>query len=124
MAELNRSPWEQTPERVREDLHGGTAAGINYGTQGPHSEWTTKTAFDVKELHERLQGIRDDDLKQIPVLPEGTRLEQGAKYIDLRDTAPREFTARADQTVHAGEWVAPKDAVPYPLWNRLAGRSS
>src|SRR5437667_7810699 len=80
-----------------------------------------KTAYEIKNLHDRLQDLHDDDLKQVPILPEGARLEQGATYIDLREHDPREFTARADMVAGPANWYVPKTEVDYQLWNRLIG---
>ena len=60
-------------------------------------------------------------VKQIPILPRGSRLEQGATYTDLRDPEPREFTATGDMQAGPGNWYVPKSAVDYQLWNRLIG---
>jgi hypothetical protein len=54
-------------------------------------------------------------------LPEGSRLEQGAKYIDLADPARRQFTATGDVHVQPGGYYVPKHEVDYVLWNRLIG---
>ena len=111
------------PEGWRADLNPDLMAGENVGLQGPHPEKAggVKTAYDIKNLHDRLQTLHDDDLKQVPILPEGTRLEQGATYIDLRQRDPREFTARADMVAGPANWYVPKTEVDYQLWNRLIG---
>ena len=75
-------------------------------------------------MHRLLEGITDDGLKQIPVLWDGTRLEQGATYIDLRDPQRREFRATGDMVATPEHWYVPKDAVDYELWNRLVGVSN
>jgi hypothetical protein len=69
------------------------------GNLGPHSEKAggIRTAYELKAAHRSLKGLTDDELKQIPILPVGTRQEQGATYIDLKDHDPQEITAR-------GEW--------------------
>ena len=77
--------------------------------------------YDIKNIHRRLQDFTDDELKGIPVLPAGTRLEQGATYIDLRDPEPKEFTARADMVAGPSNYYVPKTEVDYQLWNRLIG---
>ena len=96
-------------------------AGQNLGLENPHPEQDSRTAYDLKEAHRMLEGITDDGLKQIPVLPEGARLEQGATYIDLRDPQRREFKATGDMVADRDHWYVPKDAVDYQLWNRLIG---
>ncbi|MEN9567373.1 MAG: hypothetical protein RLZZ69_2569 [Cyanobacteriota bacterium] len=35
------------------------------------------TAYEIKELHGKLEDFTSDELKQIPVLKLGTRLQQG-----------------------------------------------
>jgi len=89
---------------------------------GPHPERNHPgTAYDVAELHDLLSGFRDDELKRIPVLPPGSRLEQGATYLDLGDGERAEFRATGDMEVRANEWIVPKSAVDSALWNRLRG---
>ena len=111
------------PEGWRADLNPDLMAGQNVDLQGPHPEKASgvKTAYDIKNLHDRLQDLHDDDLKQVPILPEGTSLEQGATYIDLREHDPQEFTARADMVAGPANWYVPKTEVDYQLWNRLIG---
>ena len=107
-----------------EDLHPDPGAGVNDWTQTHHAHSSPLTAFDVKDAHDRLQGWEDEDLKQIPVLPAGTRLEQGAVYINLRQPQPAEMMARGDLVAGDGDWYVPKSGVPYWLWNRLIGISN
>ena len=78
-----------------------------------------RTAFDVKPVHRALDGLNDEELKQIPVLEAGTRLQQGATYLDL---ARGEFTATGEMAVGSGQKVVPKDGVHYDTWNKLVGR--
>jgi hypothetical protein len=82
-----------------------------------------RTAYDVKEIHRSLADFSDDDLKQIPILPEGTRLEQGATYIDLAEERPSEVKVNAGVVARAGQYYVPKDRVPYTIWNRLIGEA-
>lgn len=104
-----------------QDLNPDFLEGENYGEQGPHPEKTARTAYDVKGVHRSLSGFEDDDLKRIPIMPLGSRLEQGATYIDLHESERHEFTARGDMVVEDGHWYAPKSSVPYWIWNRLLG---
>src|SRR3954471_6908225 len=59
---------------------------------GPHPEKRALTAYDLKPLHAQFCNLSDEELKCIRVLAPGTRLEQGATYIDLRDPGRGEFT--------------------------------
>lgn len=74
----------------------------------------------MKEAHELLADFTDDLLKQIPILPEGARLEQDATYIDLAGDRT-EFTATSDMAAEPGRLLTPKSEVDYQLWNRLRG---
>jgi hypothetical protein len=114
-------PGEQHPEPWRSDLNPNAMAGQNVGVAGPHPELDARTAYDLKDLHRRLSEFRDDELKSLPVLPPGSRLEQGATYVDLRDPDCQEFTALGNMEAGRDNWYVPKDQVDYQLWNRLIG---
>jgi hypothetical protein len=127
MADRNSTPMKPQaagtahPNEYRHDLNPHAMAGQNIGAAGTHPEKGTKTAYDIKELHSRFSDWADDDLKQIPVLPDGTRLEQNATYIDLAAPYPQEFTATGGMAAASGHRYVPKSEVPYQLWNRLLG---
>jgi len=121
MSDKTPRPGEQHPEHWRRDLSPNAMAGSNQGQAGPHPEQTARTAYDVKDIHRYLSEYRDDELKQIPVLPPGARLQQGATYIDLADARPQEFTATGDMETRQENCFVPKDSVDYQLWNRLIG---
>ena len=115
-------PEDKHPEPYQTDMNPDAAAGINYGHLGPHPEkGDHPTAHDIKDLHRQLQEFTDDELKRITVLPQGSRLEEGATYIDLRDPARAEFKARGAMEAGPDNWLVPKGAVDYVLWNRLIG---
>jgi len=109
------------PEPWQADLNPDALAGQNVGVLGPHPESDARTAYDVKDAHRRLAGYADDELKSIPILPAGSRLEQGATYVDLRAADPQEFRARGDMEAGPQNWYVPKNQVDYQLWNRLIG---
>ena len=54
-------------------------------------------------------------------MPQGSRLEQGATYIDLHSDTPQEFTATGDMEAGPHNWFVPKREIDYQLWNRLIG---
>lgn len=115
-------PSTKHPPESQRDPDPEAAAGINFGTVGPHPEKDTpRTAYDVKETRRRLDGFTDDQLRLIPILPEGCRLEQDARYLDFSEGDRREFTATSDMTVGPGRLIVPKTEVDYQLWNRLRG---
>jgi len=111
----------QHPEEWRYDLNPDALTGPDVGPPELQTETSAPTAYDVKAVHRLLQGFSDDELKQIPILPEESRLEQGATYVDLADPARRAFTATGDVHVRPGAYYVPKHEVDYVLWNRLIG---
>ncbi len=115
---------EQSTEQQDEwqqDLNPNPMAGQNVGVESSQGEKEAPTASEIKEVQRHLEGLTKDELKQIPVLPEGMRLKQGATYVDLRDAERQEFTARGDMETSADNWYVPKSEVDYILWNRLTG---
>jgi hypothetical protein len=123
MADSDYGAPEQNTEAFDYDLRPDSAAGQNIGVAGVHPEKAggVRTAYDIKDLHRRFQQFEDDELKGIPVMPDGSRLEQDATYIDLRKRTPKEFTARGDMEAGSANWYVPKAEVDYQLWNRLIG---
>jgi len=110
------------PEEWEGDLNPNRMAGQNIGRESAARERALRTAYDVKEVHGRLrEDFTDDELKQIPIIPEGQRLQQGSIYIDLNGQRRREFTATGDMSAGASNRYTPKTEVPYSLWNRLLG---
>src|SRR2546423_998277 len=105
----------QQPDEFDRDLRPNESAGMNYDLEGPHPEKLTRTAYDLKAAHRQLREFPDDDLKRIPILPEGSRLEQGATYINLKEETPQEFTATGGMEATLGTWYVPKSEVDYPL---------
>ena len=105
-------------ENFTKDLLGNAFAGENIGTRGP-SEKVGPSAYEIKRLHQTLADLTDDELKQIVIVPEGQRLEQGAKYIDLAHLEQGEFVALADMIAEPGHYYVPKKETAYALWNRL-----
>ena len=112
-ADLDKHPLE-----YMRDLNPNAMAGQNIGTP---SMAPLRSAYDIKEAHRRLRALLDDDLKQIRVQPEGTRLKQGATYLDLQDMDGGEFTATGDMVAGPNNWYVAKDDVHYYLWNLLIG---
>jgi hypothetical protein len=123
MSSPNRPPQSERkhPPEWESDLNPDHLAGQNVGTPPSDRELALPTAFDHKEIHRALRDFNDEELKQIPILGEGTPLQQGATYIDL-DAAPREeFKYNAGKRVERGHHYVAKDRVPYWIWNRLIG---
>jgi hypothetical protein len=123
MADHSFQPGVQHPDEWRGDLNPNANAGVNDGLLGknPVQAGNVRTAYDLKDLHNRLQGFTDNELQEIVVLPQGSRLEQGATYIDLRDPQPKEFTAMGGMEAGPENWYVPKSGIDYVLWNRLIG---
>ena len=114
-------PGSHHPEPWREDLNPNATAGWNVGVESDRPEVDARTAYELKEAHGPLQGFSDDELKQIPILPAGSRLQQGETYVDLRDPSRHEFTAMGNMEAGPANWYVAKDSVDYVIWNRLIG---
>ena len=112
---------QKHPDEYQQDLNPDAMAGQNFGLEGPHAEKDAPTARDIKEIHNQFPHLTNDELQQLPVLPEGSRLEQGAVYIDLRAIGSGEIKATGDMEAGPGNWYVPKSEVDYQLWNRLIG---
>jgi hypothetical protein len=115
-------PEHKHPQPYQDDLSPDASKGINYGNVADPK--TDRSAYDLKDMRNRFPGFSEDELKQIPLLAAGSRLETGAKYLSLSNPRGGEYQAKGDETVYDGdEFVAKKD-VPYELWNRLLGISN
>jgi len=73
----------------------------------------------IKQLTQILAGISNDELKQIPIVPAGTQLKQGAVYLDLKNPGAEPVSATGQMVASEKTFYAPKAEVPYEIWNRL-----
>ena len=112
-------PENKHPEGAQQDLAPDASKGLNYGNAGP--DQNLRTALEVKDAHNLLSDFQDDELREIPILGEGSRLKTGAKYINLRAPVCVEFQAQGTEDVASGDLFVPKAETPYELWNRLLG---
>jgi hypothetical protein len=121
MTEKQFEPGTEHPQEWQRDLNPDADAGQNnQHTETDHLK-EAATAYEVKQIHRQFHGFADDELKRIPLLPHGSRLEQGATYVDLQDSQLQEFKATGDMKVGPNSWIVPKSEVDYQLWNRLIG---
>ncbi|HEU5379779.1 MAG TPA: hypothetical protein VFV38_30515 [Ktedonobacteraceae bacterium] len=93
------------------------AAGLGLGTATPPGGGYS--AYSIKELHSRLADLTDDELKNITILPTGTRMEEGAQYIDLNHLERGAFVADANMLAWPEHYYVAKKETDYVLWNRL-----
>lgn len=121
MTDKTSHAGEQHPEEWRRDLNPNPTAGQNYGGLGTEAEHEVRTLADVKELHRAFSDFSDAELKGVPILAPGSRLQQGATYVDLATPDRREFTATGGIEAGRDNWFVPKDQVDYQVWNRLIG---
>jgi hypothetical protein len=110
---------EQHPEEYLEDLNPHYEEGENHGSP----RYATRLAVEIKEIQQHLPGLSNDQLRQIPILIEGSRLEQGAIYLDLRDLDRGEFKAMGSMAAGEENWYVPKSEVDHELWNFLTGET-
>ena len=121
----DRRPIQQAvvkhPDEWQRDLNPDHMAGQNVGMASEAHTPADRTAFNLRKQGWELGTLDDNELKQIPVLAEGTRLQQGATYVDLTADPRHEFTAPGDMAAEGEHAYVPKDRVPYEIWNRLLG---
>ena len=118
---VKQQEQQKHPDEWQRDLNPGHLAGQNIGQASDAAVAETTTAFHLRKAGMDFGGIDDEELKRVPVVGEGARLQQGATYINLARQPVREMTARGDMTAGAGDAYVPKDRVPYEIWNRLIG---
>jgi hypothetical protein len=109
---------EPSADYFAHDLNAHDRAGENHGENQTLLPGA-RSADEIKSMHTILAALTDDELKAITVLPAGTRLEQGAKYIDLRHLEQGEFVATSDMIAGVDTYYVPKKETDYVLWNRL-----
>src|SRR5688572_24464875 len=85
----DRTPKQQArqkhPDEWQEDLNPNFLAGQNIGRESDARERADMTAFHLRKRGRELRGLDDNDLKQVPLVAEGTRLQQGATYVNLAE---------------------------------------
>jgi hypothetical protein len=114
---------QQHPPEWEQDLNPNRLSGQNIGQQSDAAVEAEWTAFHLRKRGMDLGAVNDEELKQVPVLSTGERLQQGATYVDLAHQPREEFTARGDMTAGRDNAYVPKDRVPFDVWNRLTGES-
>jgi hypothetical protein len=113
-----RSPSTKPQERPKhppqweQDLNPKRMEGQNIGANPAQNDPRARAAAEIKSLTERLQDFNMDELAQIPIVPAGTQLKQGAVYLDLRDPAPVPFTATAGIVAGEHNYYTPKQKFP------------
>ncbi len=115
-----QSTGKETPDYdFREDLEPHNLAGEDHGPRDPQIVDYAHNAEAIKSLHTTLADLSDDELRSLNPVTEGSRLEQGAKYIDLKHLEQGEFTAVASMTATPDHLYVAKKDTDYILWNRL-----
>ena len=115
--ERQPDPHPRQIDEFTDDLRPDNLAGENHG-EGLSLQYGL-SAYDVKELYNKLADLTDDELKNISIVPVGSRLEQGATYLDLQHLEQDPFVATAGMIADEDHYYVPKKATDYVLWNRL-----
>lgn len=110
---------QKHPDDWNKDLNPDRLKGQNIGASSKPDNLRAYTAADIDVLAGRLNSFSRDELSQIPIIPVGTKLKQGAVYLDMRIPAPVPFTATADTQATELNYYTPKAEIPYELWDRL-----
>jgi hypothetical protein len=111
--EATRSKAQPHYEDFAEDLVEARSAD--------HADDTILASSD-KEARADLPELSTDDLKRLPILTVGTRLDQGSVYVDLNDLGKGPFKAVGDQEAGpTNRYVAKRDT-DYEMWDRVVGQ--
>lgn len=114
-----RQEEQKHPDQWNSNPNPDRVAGENVGGAPSASDRHARTAADIKALTEKLTDFTSDELAEIPIVSVGTKLKQGAVYLDLRSPAPVPFTATGEKIAQEVNYFTPKAEVPYEIWNRL-----
>lgn len=101
------------------DLEVSQRPASEMGMGEPSPPGSGFTAESVKEMHTRLADLTNDELRSINIIPTGTRLEEGAQYIDLNHLERGAFVADARMVAGPEHYYVAKKETGYVLWNRL-----
>jgi hypothetical protein len=120
--EPRRQAEQKHPDEWQRDLNPDHLAGQNIGRAAESHVAVGQTAFHLRKRGDDVGPLDDEELKQVPVLADGERLQQGGTYVDLKGNRREEFTATGEMSADPEHAYVPKDRVPYEIWNRLTGK--
>src|ERR1051325_253544 len=112
------------PDEWQRDLNPRDAQGQNIGSYTASADPRERTAAEIKQLTALLKDFSNDELRQIPIVPAGTQLKQGAVYLDLKKPAAGPVVATDETIASENSFYTPKAEVPYEVWNRLLDKFS
>jgi hypothetical protein len=111
-------PPSQEPAVFDGELRPHDEAPRNRGPLGTHPEEVP--AADIKALRVRFaRELTHQELLELRLMPAGSRLEQGAHYLDLANLAAGEFVAMGGMEVQPGHYYVAKKDTEYALWDKL-----
>jgi hypothetical protein len=93
---------QKHPDPWQYDLNPDHLAGQNIGPPADELASSRATAFHLRKRGRAVGGLDDEELKQVPLMPAGSRLQKGATYVNLADESYQEFTATAEITASPG----------------------
>lgn len=114
-----RQAQQKRPDESSDDLNPNRIDRQNLASSSASSGLRAHTAADIEVLASRLDSFSRDELSRIPILPVGTKLAQGAVYLDMRIPASVPFTATAGTKATELNYYAAKTQIQYELWDRL-----
>jgi hypothetical protein len=112
---MSKGKVEETPDEFDAQLHDQSRAGQHAG--GATHE--TRPASDIKELKKQIARPTANDLKALPVLAPGQRLQQGAVYCNLNQLDLGEFRAMGAMEASDTDLFVAKSEVDFELWNKI-----
>lgn len=77
------------------------------------------TGLDVRSEHRILQGLSEEDLGGMPLVPEGQSLKRYTEYLDLHDPGRANFLAEGNESVRPGQRLVARKTVSKAIWDDL-----
>lgn len=77
------------------------------------------SGLDVRSEHRILQGLSEEDLAGMPLVPEGQTLRRYAEYLDLHDPGRANFLAEGNESVRPGQRLVARKTVSKQIWDDL-----
>jgi hypothetical protein len=88
-------------------------------TESPDQTLPARTDHELKG---DFADLTSDELARLPVIQAGTRLEQGATYVNLNDLVAGPFTALGGHEVGPDDRIVAKRETDYELWDKVVGQ--
>lgn len=116
-AEKHLKDLEPPFDEIKQELEAHNLEGENHGLRDPETIEYGRSLEDIKPLQAKFPDLTSNQLSSISPVATGTRLKQGATYIDLNKLDEGEFLAMADMVATPDHLYIAKKETDYELWD-------